>query len=492
MRQNLILITIDCLRADHCGFMGYTRPTTPTLDELARQSIVFENAQVAGVPTYYSFPAIMASRYPLSLGRDVLGVPSSLPTLATVLRAAGYRTAGFNAGNPYLSHWFGYDQGFEMYDDFGLTEPQPLEDSETSTASDLPLDRRLNRWLARLSARVPIARELYAEFDFRYCYHQERKKYIGAWDKARRYPDAAQVTQRVVAWLNTQAQSPFFLWVHYMDMHQPRYVSPQVLAEIGSQTISKERQFFLNYAWLRPAFGSRYLDDLRVVYDASLRAVDDQVDVILRELQRSSGLDQCTVAVLSDHGEAFFERRDLGHAPLGLFQELLHVPLIIHAPGYQRGYRVTIPFGTVDLAPTLLEILGLPKPDSFQGTSRWTEISERRLWHAPVISETVITRNSPLETHHWMRPRTLAVRYEQHKLILNFADQSAFLFDLVTDPGEQSPLPPGQGRPFRRLLLTAAREHLQRMYVRQDEPLRLRAHLANLRQRLERESTQPR
>src|SRR5215467_3807378 len=96
--RSLILITVDCLRADHVGFMGYARPTTPFLNSLAKESIVFDNAIVAGAPTYYSFPAIMASRHPLGMGRDVVGLSSGdEPTLATALSQIGFATAAFVA-----------------------------------------------------------------------------------------------------------------------------------------------------------------------------------------------------------------------------------------------------------------------------------------------------------------------------------------------------------------------------------------------------------
>src|ERR1700733_11155997 len=101
--RSLLLITVDCLRADHVGFMGYQRPTTPFLDSLAGDSLIFHNAIVAGSPTYYSFPSIMASRHPLALGRDVIGLGSGEPTLATSLSQSGYETAAFTAGNIYLS-----------------------------------------------------------------------------------------------------------------------------------------------------------------------------------------------------------------------------------------------------------------------------------------------------------------------------------------------------------------------------------------------------
>src|SRR5580700_10545643 len=114
-KKSIVLVTVDCLRADHVGFMGYERPTSPFLDSLASESFVVPTAIVAGAPTYYSFPAILASRYPLALGRDVLGLGPDEPTLASVLKQAGYATAAFVAGNPYLGRRFGYDQGFDAF-----------------------------------------------------------------------------------------------------------------------------------------------------------------------------------------------------------------------------------------------------------------------------------------------------------------------------------------------------------------------------------------
>ena len=103
-------MTVDCLRADHVGFLGYQRPTTPFLDSLAKQSFVVPNAIVGGVPTYYSFPAMLASRSPLALGRDLIGLAPREASLPGELKKAGYETAAFVAANPYISSQFGYNQ----------------------------------------------------------------------------------------------------------------------------------------------------------------------------------------------------------------------------------------------------------------------------------------------------------------------------------------------------------------------------------------------
>src|SRR5581483_10539370 len=127
MPNSLVLITVDCLRADHVGFLGYQRPTTPFLDTLSSESFAFSNAIVGGAPTYYSFPAILASRSPLAFGRDLIGLAPGELNLASVLRQNGYATAAFLAANPYLSSRFGYDQGFSRFEDF--LEPSPKKSS---------------------------------------------------------------------------------------------------------------------------------------------------------------------------------------------------------------------------------------------------------------------------------------------------------------------------------------------------------------------------
>src|ERR1700722_3744193 len=134
-QKPIVLVTVDCLRADHVGFGGYQLPTTPFLDSIVSESFVFPAAIVAGAPTYYSFPAILASRYPLALGRDEVGLGPGEPTLASVLKQAGFVTAAFSAANPYLSSRFGYAQGFDVFRDFLEAERAPLADQEVYVAS---------------------------------------------------------------------------------------------------------------------------------------------------------------------------------------------------------------------------------------------------------------------------------------------------------------------------------------------------------------------
>src|SRR4029077_14506302 len=163
--RSLVLITVDCFRADHAGFLGYPRTTTPFLDTLARESLVFSNAIVAGAPTYFSFPALMASRYPLSLGRDVVGLAPGEPTMASVLNDAGHATAAFLAANPYLSPRFVYDAGFNIFKDFLASDPAPM--TEISNRGENPgAMNRWNRRLAKVSHALGPVGVLYDELYF--------------------------------------------------------------------------------------------------------------------------------------------------------------------------------------------------------------------------------------------------------------------------------------------------------------------------------------
>ena len=154
--------------ADHAGFLGYARPTTPFLDSLAKESLVFSNAIVAGAPTYFSFPAVMASRYPLGLGRDVVGLAPGEATIASTLNEGGYATAAFLAANPYLSSRFGYDAGFEVFKDFLDVEADRFAEA-SGGGNNARVPSQWNRRLAKASHALGPVGSIYDELYFQYC-----------------------------------------------------------------------------------------------------------------------------------------------------------------------------------------------------------------------------------------------------------------------------------------------------------------------------------
>src|SRR5208282_4183926 len=188
-RKPIVLVTVDCLRADHCGFMGYQRPTTPFLDGLASESLVFPAAIVSGVPTYYSFPAILASRYPLALGREVLGLAPEEKNLASVLKECGYSTAFFGAANPYLSARFGYDFGFDTFRDFLDGDLAPLHSPDETPLKRASWAGDLNRALQNVSHKIPGMGAVYDELYFQYCQRWAAPE-PESLDRLRRFPAA--------------------------------------------------------------------------------------------------------------------------------------------------------------------------------------------------------------------------------------------------------------------------------------------------------------
>jgi arylsulfatase A-like enzyme len=483
-RKSVVLVTVDCLRADHCGFMGYRRPTTPFLDGLAcaNDSFVFPAAIVAGVPTYYSFPAIMASRYPLGLGRELVGLAAEEKSLASVFKENGYATAFFGAGNPYLSSRFGYDFGFDTFhdslDDADLAAP--------SGAGSEPLTSQgwasgLNRIVEKASRKIPGVAAAYDELYFQYCQH--RGSAVPSLDLLRRFPAADVIVDRARNWLASVEKSPFFLWLHFMDPHSPYYPTDKGLEVFGKNSLAPSRARYLNAYWNRFDIGSARLrchrDEIIAMYDSGIRWVDAQIARLFDFLGQFKLWENCIFALTADHGEEFLEHDGRYHAP-SLAEELIHVPLLVRVPGAEKKAVSDTPFSLVHLAPTLLAAAEAPIPPEFQGKSYWNHLQEGTPWAEPAVSECIAGCTNPFIPEQRRGGRLLSVRDARYKLRLNFDDRTQDCFDLQADPREQTPLPTAAASPHRRRLLQAALEHLRRSCARQPSEGYLRALLRDI------------
>ncbi len=307
---NLILISIDTLRADHLGAYGYERPTSPTLDRLAREGIVFEQAISQATWTLPSHAALMTSRYPSELGLSRWPSPGRVPeevdTLAEILQAAGLTTWGFTEW-AWLSRRYGLAQGFELYDDRGGL---------------------LRNILPRVSGRLPELRD-----------------------------------------------ARFFLFLHTYDAHwyQPEAASYRTLVRPydGPLRPSEELRKNLqrrdeNWMGRLTAADMSYIVDL---YDASIRDVDRHIARLLERLEALGLWDDTLLVISSDHGEEFLDHGSTGHgyAP---WDEQVHVPLIMRLPrGRLGGLRVAQQVRTIDVMPTLLELLDIPGTAAMRGAS---------------------------------------------------------------------------------------------------------------------------
>ncbi len=481
LQKSIVLVTVDCLRADHVGFMGYERPTTPFLDSLAAQSFVFPAAMVAGAPTYYSFPSILASRYPLQLGRDVLGLAPGEPSLASVLKQAGYATASFSAGNPYISSQFGYEQGFDVFRDFIEGEPGPLSD-ETAGAPGSGWATRLNRRLQAMRLVMGPLRVLYDELYFRYC--QQVTPPANSLDALRRFPAADVIVDHACEWLVSIGGSPFFLWLHLMDPHSPYYPKEAALALMGQDPVTPGRARYLNSYWNRSDLGptrlAHHRDALLALYDAGIRWVDVQIQRLVETLRASGGWENCIFALTADHGEEFLDHGGRYHPPTKLMEELIHVPLLLRVPGSEKKEIGKCPFSLLHLAPTLLDAAQMAVPPEFHGRSVWNDVRQGTNPDGVAISECVAGCSNPFRPDRRLGSRVLSVREARFKLMLQFDPMEERLYDLEADPGEQVPLAPNAQKAMRRRLLEIAREHLQRSSSQRDQRMSLRACVRDL------------
>jgi len=481
--QSLVLITVDCLRLDHCGFYGYSRPTTPFLDSVAQESVVVPTAIVAGAPTYYSFPSILASRMPLALGRDVVGLAPGEVTLASALRDAGYATAAFSAANPYLSPRFGYHQGFDTFEDFLAAEETASVGSKATPGSS-NAENRLNCFLHKTASAVGLC-PVYDELYFQYCARVATPP-VQSLDDLRKFPSADVVVDRAISWLESNRQSPFFLWLHFMDPHSPYFPTAEAFQDLTGRKAAPNSARYCNEYWkragLRPARLQRKKNDVVELYDAGIRSVDNALARFVSRLKATGLWEHCAFALTADHGEEFLDHGGRFHAPVSLFEEVVRVPLMIRAPGISKRPVASVPFSHLHLAPTLLEMLGAPTPSSFQGRSLWEHLLQSSEWNEQAVIECVSGCTNPFQTETRLAPRLLGIRSEHHKMVLRFnPDCVEEVYDLAADPDERKPIATNAAKEARKMLLEAARQHMNNTCTKRKSELSTKARLRDLR-----------
>lgn len=308
-RYNLILVTIDTLRADHLGAYGYVRNTSPVIDALAEEAVLFENAIVPMAFTGPSHASMLTGLYPHGHGvlTNAYRLPAANLTLAERLRAEGYRTAAFVAVRTILGRESGFDQGFQTFDDGG-----------------------------------------------------KRKR------------RAAEVTRQAVTWLREAADGgDFFLWVHYYDVHCD-YNAPEPFFEMfasGYDGAIDPKGKCGKPHYNKMELSDKDLTYIRALYDGEIRYVDQHVGILLKAVEEL-GLNENTILVLtSDHGESLGERRVIGH-DLSLHDYEIRVPLIIRHPalvGARRRIRQQVEL--VSLMPTLFDLLEVSHDAALAGAS---------------------------------------------------------------------------------------------------------------------------
>jgi choline-sulfatase len=354
-QPNVILITLDTVRADRMGFLGAKYGLTPHLDALAKQSVVFEHAYSQAPITPVSHATILTGTYPQYHGIRNFGdrLPPSVPFLPDILHAQGYHSGAFVSSiilDPKNGFASGFERGFDVYD-AGFHRQKTGERREAS------MQRR---------GEVTLGHAL--------------------------------------DWLGHQQDTPFFLWFHVWDAHDP-YNPPE-------------------------PFRSRFPN---APYNGAIAYVDDTVGKLLDYLRDKGLYDNALIAVAADHGESLGEHGELTHS-IFLYDSTIHVPLLLKLPGNRfAGQRVNATANLVDLAPTLLKALGQTPPPAMQGDSLLSLIGNPQPGNRPSLA----TGDHSERSFGWSALASLRVGNQ-----LYVKAPSPELYDLASDPGEKINLYP--------------------------------------------------
>jgi arylsulfatase A-like enzyme len=447
----VVVIVLDTVRADHLRSYGYSRNTMPRLERFAREHAVRIEGALANAPssleTHASlFTGLYPSRHGAHKPREGDPDPSvyaypladGIPTLAGLLRRAGYWTAGISANFGPLSPAFGLDRGFVFYE----ARPSLQQGPALVDPFRFALWRR---WPLAAADRLPpfAASELFE---------------LGV-----PYRRAADVAGEGAAALDGAGTAPFFLFLNFMEAHYP-YRPPRSFTGIfpGIQRPGRRRLADDQAAAAEIMAGRRPMSEAErtawnAAYDSGLRYLDEELGRLLDRLERHPRFDEMLVVILSDHGEALGEHGLLRHST-ALYDEMLRIPLFIkpgrrHPPEIQPGRVLPGPFQPVDLFPTVLAHAGLPIPGKIDGFAWGFSQGQGR-------------RASFAECYPHPPARALGERFRHEaravvadgwKLILSSSSAGghAELYDLARDPGETADLAaaqPGRVASLRALL----------------------------------------
>ncbi len=325
-RGNVLFIVVDTLRADHLPLYGYPHDLTPNLDRFAKDAIRFDQAFTNSSWTRPSFASILTGRLPSSHGvmakSDAL--PDAVTTLPEALKQAGYTTAGY-ATNFNVAPYFNFHQGFDEY--FYL-EPEFVLGADDASAKLLLMQF--------IRQRIEKARATQGEVL-----------------PGTAYQDAETVNAALLRWIDGGPASPWFLFVGYMDPHDPYFTHPY------------DGSGYARAAHQHP--DPSEAEKLSALYDGEIRYWDEELGKLLDGLEERGLYDDLTIIITSDHGEEFNEHGGFWHGTT-LYDEQVRVPLLVKLPQSRRGGTTVRHWvQSIDLMPTVLRLQELPVPEEVQG-----------------------------------------------------------------------------------------------------------------------------
>jgi arylsulfatase A-like enzyme len=405
---NILLIVVDTLRGDRLGVNGNPRGLTPFLDQLGARGTVFTNAYAPTSWTCPSVASLFTSRYASQhhVDRFEASIADSEVTLAEILAGRGYVGGGFSA-NLRMLEANGYGQGFASWHAYARDEGGGVK------------------------------------------------------------PRGALLRRQSLTWLQPVLQNgkqPVLLYLQYMEPHSPYEPGEPYRSRFVHETapVSDDvaRAKLTESKPLLPA----EIERLAQLYDGEVAAVDAEIRTLFDALEPSGFLRHAVVVISADHGEEFGEHGVMTHGTT-LFNGVMHIPLIVVAPGYPAGRVVDDAVSLVDVAPTLLELTGTEPAPTFEGRSLVpllrSALAPPALWARMVDivqGHDVIAEIEPHGEAGDMRKHSQAIVRGSRKLLVDPRGDTA-LFDLYSDPGETTPLGGASADLASRMLSALAQRH---------------------------------
>jgi len=332
---NVLVVSIDTLRADHLGCYGYPRPTSPNIDRFRKESVLFRTAIAHAPSTEPSHASIFTSMIPAhhgALRAKRVPISKNVVTMAEILRSAGYRTVSFNGGGQ-VGAPYGFDRGFEVY------ESSPGKFSEKVGAAidwlDENADGKFFLFLHTYEVHAP---------------YQSTGDYLKLFEK------------------------------NYSGT-LPETIAPGLLIKINSGAVGidgADVQHIVN------------------AYDAQIRSMDDAFGRLITHLRSTRRQDRTLIVFTSDHGEEFGEHGQIGRHSHALYDELLRVPLIVRMPGARFASTVVErQVRGIDILPTVLDVLGLQSLAQFEGSTLTGLLLQRQEDERVAVSQLDTTDRLP-------------------------------------------------------------------------------------------------
>ncbi len=373
-KYNVVLISIDTLRADHLGCYGYNRETSPTLDKLASEGVLFEDASATSSWTLPSHGSLLTGLYPSRIGLVTKNhiLPPNVKPLAKMLSERGLTTAAI-VNSFYVSKKFGFDTGFE---NFSFVPEGHL-----------------------LQGVAPV------------------------------------VIEKAREWLQESYKEQFFLFLHFFDVHTNYHPLPLYANEFARPydgIADGSSGQLLAFRDGKVSLNDNDIKHLIDLYDAGIRQFDDQLNMLFTVFQQRNLMDKTIFIITADHGEEFFDHGGVLHGRT-LYQELTHVPLIIRGPKIPRAKRIKDAVSLIDVTPTVLSLFGIksfPELEGYDLCSLWQRSSDK----PPERFIFAETDNDSIKVN--IKRSKRSVRGQRYKLHYDLLSQQHRLYDLANDPQE--------------------------------------------------------